>query len=84
MKRNISDLEMGGESEINLSPMIDCIFILLIFFIVTTVFVRLLYRKIVSLLQLLKLAESFMAVKRSPWRESAQSCTGSWQSKTLP
>ena len=32
MKRNISDLEMGGESEINLSPMIDCIFILLIFF----------------------------------------------------
>ena len=40
MKRNISDLEMGGESEINLSPMIDCIFILLIFFIVTTVFVQ--------------------------------------------
>ena len=34
MKRNISDLEMGGESEINLSPMIDCIFILLIFFII--------------------------------------------------
>ncbi len=28
------------ESEINLSPMIDCIFILLIFFIVTTVFVE--------------------------------------------
>ncbi len=27
-------------SEINLSPMIDCIFILLIFFIVTTVFVE--------------------------------------------
>ena len=40
MRRNISDLEMGGESEINLSPMIDCIFILLIFFIVTTVFVQ--------------------------------------------
>jgi len=28
------------EPEINLSPMIDCIFILLIFFIVTTVFVE--------------------------------------------
>ena len=27
-------------TEINLSPMIDCIFILLIFFIVTTVFVE--------------------------------------------
>ena len=29
-----------GQAEINLSPMIDCIFILLIFFIVTTVFVE--------------------------------------------
>ena len=29
-----------SETEINLSPMIDCIFILLIFFIVTTVFVE--------------------------------------------
>ena len=29
-----------SETEINLSPMIDCIFILLIFFIVTTVFVQ--------------------------------------------
>jgi biopolymer transport protein ExbD len=29
-----------GTPEINLSPMIDCIFILLIFFIVTTVFVE--------------------------------------------
>ena len=29
-----------NETEINLSPMIDCIFILLIFFIVTTVFVE--------------------------------------------
>lgn len=29
----------GADPEINLSPMIDCIFILLIFFIVTTVFV---------------------------------------------
>ena len=36
------DLLSQGEeaTEINLSPMIDCIFILLIFFIVTTVFVE--------------------------------------------
>ncbi len=40
MRRDMLDLEMGGEAEINLSPMIDCIFILLIFFIVTTVFVQ--------------------------------------------
>ena len=33
-------LSAEEESEINLSPMIDCIFILLIFFIVTTVFVQ--------------------------------------------
>jgi biopolymer transport protein ExbD len=32
--------ESDVETEINLSPMIDCIFILLIFFIVTTVFVE--------------------------------------------
>jgi len=32
--------EPEPETEINLSPMIDCIFILLIFFIVTTVFVE--------------------------------------------
>ena len=33
--------EEGGESvKIDLSPMIDCVFILLIFFIVTTVFVE--------------------------------------------
>jgi biopolymer transport protein ExbD len=32
--------ETEGATEINLSPMIDCIFILLIFFIVTTVFVE--------------------------------------------
>ena len=32
--------EPEAETEINLSPMIDCIFILLIFFIVTTVFVE--------------------------------------------
>ena len=35
-----SVLEEDVETEINLSPMIDCIFILLIFFIVTTVFVE--------------------------------------------
>ncbi len=40
MRRNIADLDLGGDTEINLSPMIDCIFILLIFFIVTTVFVQ--------------------------------------------
>ena len=32
--------EPDAATEINLSPMIDCIFILLIFFIVTTVFVE--------------------------------------------
>ncbi|MCH1504951.1 MAG: biopolymer transporter ExbD, partial [Verrucomicrobiales bacterium] len=32
--------EERDDVEINLSPMIDCIFILLIFFIVTTVFVN--------------------------------------------
>ena len=32
--------EPDAPAEINLSPMIDCIFILLIFFIVTTVFVE--------------------------------------------
>ncbi len=30
----------GGESDIDMSPLIDCVFILLIFFIVTTVFVE--------------------------------------------
>jgi len=39
MPRSIND-EPDQETEINLSPMIDCIFILLIFFIVTTVFVE--------------------------------------------
>jgi biopolymer transport protein ExbD len=38
--RRILDDGLDGSSEINLSPMIDCIFILLIFFIVTTVFVE--------------------------------------------
>jgi len=32
--------DADDQTEINLSPMIDCIFILLIFFIVTTVFVE--------------------------------------------
>jgi biopolymer transport protein ExbD len=38
-RRSLLD-ESEDELEINLSPMIDCIFILLIFFIVTTVFVE--------------------------------------------
>ena len=38
-KRSILS-EADDATEINLSPMIDCIFILLIFFIVTTVFVE--------------------------------------------
>jgi biopolymer transport protein ExbD len=33
-------LEEEGESEINLTPMLDVVFIMLIFFIVTAVFVR--------------------------------------------
>lgn len=37
--RRFSDAE-GEEVKIDLSPMIDCVFILLIFFIVTTVFVE--------------------------------------------
>ena len=36
--RNTS--EGGGETGIDMSPLIDCVFILLIFFIVTTVFVE--------------------------------------------
>ena len=38
-RRSIME-EFSEETEINLSPMIDCIFILLIFFIVTTVFIE--------------------------------------------
>ena len=38
-RRHLSE-ETDASTEINLSPMIDCIFILLIFFIVTTVFVE--------------------------------------------
>jgi len=40
MKRELDDDRQGDVAEINLSPMIDCVFILLIFFIVTTVFVE--------------------------------------------
>ncbi len=40
MPRPTISAEKDEEMEINLSPMIDCIFILLIFFIVTTVFVE--------------------------------------------
>jgi biopolymer transport protein ExbD len=35
-----SSADDGGESGIDISPLIDCVFILLIFFIVTTVFVE--------------------------------------------
>lgn len=38
-RRSLSE-ESEISAEINLSPMIDCIFILLIFFIVTTVFIE--------------------------------------------
>ena len=40
MPRRLVSAEPDPKTEINLSPMIDCIFILLIFFIVTTVFVE--------------------------------------------
>jgi len=40
MSRDRRIFDEEEETEINLSPMIDCIFILLIFFIVTTVFVE--------------------------------------------
>ena len=41
MLRNRRQARGGGESEeINISPLIDMVFILLIFFIVTTVFVE--------------------------------------------
>ena len=40
MARRSALQDQDVETEINLSPMIDCIFILLIFFIVTTVFVE--------------------------------------------
>ena len=40
MNRKTPQAQSGDRVDINLSPMIDCIFILLIFFIVTTVFVE--------------------------------------------
>ena len=40
MARRRSLTESSDEAQLDLSPMIDCIFILLIFFIVTTVFVE--------------------------------------------
>ena len=40
MARQSILMEPEASADINLSPMIDCIFILLIFFIVTTVFVE--------------------------------------------
>jgi len=40
MPRRTISAEPDPKTEINLSPMIDCIFILLIFFIVTTVFIE--------------------------------------------
>ena len=39
VKRRFSGIEEGSD-EINISPLIDMVFILLIFFIVTTVFVE--------------------------------------------
>ena len=35
-----SEEDSGGKVEVNMSPLIDCVFLLLIFFIVTTVFVE--------------------------------------------
>ena len=40
MARHHSLIEYDDKTEIDLAPMIDCVFILLIFFIVTTVFVE--------------------------------------------
>jgi biopolymer transport protein ExbD len=40
MKRLAYDEGGGGKVEINMAPLIDCVFLLLIFFIVTTVFVE--------------------------------------------
>jgi len=40
MLKDVLKEEMDEKVDINLSPMIDCIFILLIFFILTTVFVQ--------------------------------------------
>ena len=40
MKRITPHSSISSEIEINMSPMIDCVFLLLIFFIVTSVFVE--------------------------------------------
>jgi biopolymer transport protein ExbD len=40
MKRVQWDVELAKGVDINMSPLIDCVFLLLIFFIVTTVFVE--------------------------------------------
>ncbi|MEM6885325.1 MAG: biopolymer transporter ExbD [Verrucomicrobiota bacterium] len=40
MKRFTSAQDSGGSDEVDISPLIDVVFILLIFFIVTTVFVE--------------------------------------------
>ncbi len=41
MKRiRVSETVSGGGVEVNMAPLIDCVFLLLIFFIVTTVFVE--------------------------------------------
>jgi len=39
MARRFQQSESDGETKVDMSPLIDCVFILLIFFIVTTVFV---------------------------------------------
>ena len=45
--RKVRSLQLGiGENEVNLSPLIDMIFILLIFFIVASVFVEEPFKKI--------------------------------------
>ncbi len=40
MKTVYDNDEAAGKVEINMSPLIDCVFLLLIFFVVTTVFVE--------------------------------------------
>jgi len=40
MRMNLSQLEENDESEVNLTPMLDVVFIMLIFFIVTASFVK--------------------------------------------
>ena len=40
MRRRHSDTSDSGEAEINLTPMLDVVFIMLIFFVVTTSFVK--------------------------------------------